>query len=505
MTHKNKINIVFNTISNYLGQGYAIVVAAIITPFYLQYLGAEAFGLVGFFMVLQNLLNLLDMGLSATLVRQVAYARGQVNGFERFQNLLKSFELIFFALSVIVAMSIFFGRNWLSHNWIKSSVLSYEHVAYCISIMGLIIGMRFFSTLYRGGVIGFEDQVWINKFGIIINSLKYIGSFLVLVYVSNDIGNFFEYNLVIGFVEVTLLGRRFYLNLPPFDSPVTWLEIDWGVFREGLPFTLGIAYTSTILIIITQFDKLLLSGFLSLEYFGYFSLIALIAGAVISLSTPVFMAFAPRMTMLVSGGKVKEMVGVYVNMTQVTTWISFSSAVLIGVFSREILFSLTGNEKSFVWGREILFWYALGSGVFVLGTFQYYLQNALGVLRLHIIGLTLAFFIQAPLIYLVTAKYGALGAARLWFVFSLIWFLGWTAVVHGRLVPGFHLKWLVKDILPMLFYILALSFLVRMMVSIDMNESRLVVAVKTAISSIAFLLATSICVRSFREKFRIKF
>ena len=88
----NTISIKLNAITNYIGQFYALGVAVIITPFYLQYLGAEAYGVVGFFIVMQNWLNLLDMGLSTTLVRQVAYARGKVNGFSKFHHLLRSFE-----------------------------------------------------------------------------------------------------------------------------------------------------------------------------------------------------------------------------------------------------------------------------------------------------------------------------------------------------------------------------------------------------------------------------
>lgn len=496
----NKINIKLNTITNYIGQGYTIAVAIIITPFYLQYLGAEAYGLIGFFMVMQNWLNLLDMGLSTTLGRQVAYARGRINGFEKFQNLLRSFELVFFVLTLSVVISVYFSSDWLADSWIKSIALSPANISYCITIMGLIIGLRLFATIYRSGINGFEDQVWINKTSVVINSLKYIGSFLILVYISNDIRRFFEYQLAIGVLEAALLGRRFYFNLPSLDPSITWLKIDWSVFRKILPFSLSITYTSAILIGITQFDKLLLSGSLSLAEFGYFSLITLIAGAVISLSAPVFLAFLPRMTVLVSKSNIKEMIAVYVNMTQIATWITFSSAVLISIFSQEILYSLTGDKKAFIWGHEILIWYALGSGVFVLGSFQYYLQNAFGTLRLYVIGSTLSLVIQLPLIYLVTIKYGALGAGQLWFAFSAMWFLGWTMIVHAKLVPGFHLKWLSKDLLPMLVWIIIFSYLVKKIAFIDMSESRIIIAVKTTVVSIIFLTITSTSVRSIRHK-----
>lgn len=503
------MSIKHNVITNYIGQGYAIMVAIVFTPFYLQYLGAEAYGLVGFFIVMQNWLNILDMGLSTTLGRQVAYARAQANGFEKFQNLLRSFELIFFTLTVCIVVCIFIGSEWISVNWIKSKEISSETISYCILIMGLIIGLRFFSTIYRSGINGFEDQVWINKALIVINSLKYIGSFFILLYISSDIKHFFQYQLVIGFFEFVILGRRFYFNLPRFQYFITWFRIDWGLFLKILPFTLGIAYTSAILTVVTQFDKLLLSGFLTLQEFGYYSLITLIAGSIVNLATPVFLAFLPRMIMLVSKNEIKEMISIYVNMTQLVTWISLSAALLLSIYSQEILYILTGDKTAYDWGHEALIWYVLGSSIFVMGSFQYYLQNAFGTLRLYVIGSTLSLVLQAPLIYFVITKYGALGAGKLWFAYSLIWFLGWTAIVHNKIIPGFHLGWLIKDLLPIIIFVLAISYLMNVFVYIDMNDSRITISLKMAIVFIVFLMITSVCVRSIRtnifSKFRLNF
>ena len=41
-----------NTIANYIGQFYTMFIGIFMLPFYLEYLGAEAYGLVGFFTML---------------------------------------------------------------------------------------------------------------------------------------------------------------------------------------------------------------------------------------------------------------------------------------------------------------------------------------------------------------------------------------------------------------------------------------------------------------------
>jgi O-antigen/teichoic acid export membrane protein len=494
-------NIKLNTITNYIGQGYTIAVSIIITPLYLQYLGAESYGLIGFFMMMQNWLNLLDMGLSTTLGRQVAFARGQTNGFVEFKHLLRSFEIIFFIIALSILFGVYFESDWVAYKWIKSNHLSSESISNCIIIMGILIGLRFFSTAYRSGINGFEDQIWINKVSVIITSMKYIGSLLFIAYVSNDVKLFFEYQLAIAVIEAWILGKRFYYHLPSSIISKKWFKVDWRIFQGILPFTLSITYTSAILIIITQFDKLLLSGSLSLGEFGYFSLITLVTGGIISLSIPVFLAFLPRLTMLAAKSSHEELISVYVNMTQIITWITFSATMIIIVYPQEILYSLTGDNRTYIWGGKTLFWYALGSGTYVLGTFQYYLQNALGTLRLYVIGSTLSLMVQAPLIYFVTTKYGAIGASQLWFVYSTIWFFGWTLVVHSKCMPGFHFKWLTKDLVPILFCTAALSYVINKITYFDTSESRSIVVLKLTIISIIFLSLTSTSVRSIRNNF----
>ncbi len=76
MTDSQKLSMLRNTGLSYAGQAYALLVGLLILPFYLGHLGAEAYGLIGFFAVLQAWLQLLDAGLSPSLVRQLAFFVG---------------------------------------------------------------------------------------------------------------------------------------------------------------------------------------------------------------------------------------------------------------------------------------------------------------------------------------------------------------------------------------------------------------------------------------------
>lgn len=489
-----------NSIANYIGQSYTIMIGIVITPLYLQFLGAEAYGLVGLFALLQAWLALLDLGLSPTLARQVAYARGQENGFDFFKRLLKSFELIFLGLASLIIIGIFFASDWIAQSWIKAESLDPAVIVYCIVLMGIMIGLRWFAGLYRSGINGLEDQVWLNAANIVLISLKFIGALILLAFITQDVRHFFEYQLVIGFIELAVFAQRFYKKMPVTPNPPGLVAFDWQAVKSVAPFALSIAYTAGIWVLITQTDKLILSGVLSLAEFGYFSLVALVAGGITMLSGPISQAIMPRMTMLLAQGKKEEMLRYYSQGSQIVTFISFSVALMIGLYAEPLLYAWTGNREAASWGAEVLIWFALGNGVLAIGAFQYYLQSCFGQLRLHVIGSTISAVIQVPLIYFAAVNYGAVGAGIAWFSFRTLWFLWWTPIVHSRFVPGFHLKWMFKDILPIIAVLSSVALLLSSQFELSLEQNRLLLFAEMAGLGVSLLVLSALSVPLIRQK-----
>ena len=52
-----------DVLANYLGQGWQVIMALAFVPLYIKYLGIEAYGLIGIFVVIQAWLSLFDMGM----------------------------------------------------------------------------------------------------------------------------------------------------------------------------------------------------------------------------------------------------------------------------------------------------------------------------------------------------------------------------------------------------------------------------------------------------------
>ncbi|MEN8219711.1 MAG: oligosaccharide flippase family protein [Pseudomonadota bacterium] len=207
-----------NTIANFLGVGYTTMIGVVILPLYLQYLGEEAFGLVGFFTVLQAWMQLLDMGMSPMLSRQAARARGHNIKFIELKKLLRSLEIIFFTLALIIVLSILVSSDWIANYWLKVELLALTDVAFCIALMGMMIGLRFFSSLYRSGIMGMENQVLLNIANIVLTTLKFVGALLLLHFVTQEIVYFFIYQLILSIIELAVLSAMFYRLIPATDK-----------------------------------------------------------------------------------------------------------------------------------------------------------------------------------------------------------------------------------------------------------------------------------------------
>lgn len=460
-----------NIIANYIGQGYITLIGIFMPPFYLEYLGAEAYGLVGFFSLIGTLLAVLSMGLSPTLARQIALERGRdEHDFFRLRQLLRSIELIFLILTLSVGLGIGLGSFWIADHWLSVEQLPQSDVAYCISLMGIIIGSNWFGLLYRGGIQGTEKMVWLSVAGIIMASLRYLLAYAMLRWLTNEPRHFFEFQLAISLIELVLFGIKFYSLLPRTHE--THYGFSWSALKAVLPFTSGIAYTSSLWILLTQSDKLILSHLLPLREYGYFALVGVVANGLLTLVYPVSQALLPRLTLLLSQGNEHEMPQLYRKATQLVATIIFPIAGTIALFSKQVLYAWTGDSAAALWASPILTWFILGNCILTMTVFPNYLQYAHGKLRLQVINSSINAVVQLPILLYAANYYGVLGVAYSWFGIRLLAFFIFPAIVHCSLVQGLHSRWLFVDILPRLLVTLICLTLSSIVMSIFAFQSR---------------------------------
>ncbi|WP_291997850.1 oligosaccharide flippase family protein [Candidatus Accumulibacter sp. ACC012] len=436
-----------NVFATYVSQLYTTLIGIAILPVYIQYMGAEAYGLIGFYAMLQAWFHLLDMGLAPTMARQTAQFNGGAITALTLRRLLRALEAVFIGVAIVGVIALLAGADTIATSWLKVEHLPVSQVSDSIRLMAGIIGLRWIAGLYRGAIGGFEQQVWLGK----LNAGAATARFVLVLVIFETLGttplHFFAYQLLVACVETALLAQKAYRLMPVLGEGES---APWSLtpLRNVMKFSLTVAFTSSVWVFVTQTDKLVLSKMLPLSTYAYFTLGVLVASGVTIMSGPISTALLPRLSRLHAQGDEQGLLELYRQATQFVVAIAAPLAIMLACFAEPLLVAWTGSAETAQQAAPVLRLYALGNGVLSLGAFPYYLQFAKGNLRLHMIGNLLFVVLLIPSIVAATYWYGATGAGWAWLGANTAYFLLWVPLVHHRLAPGLHWQWLGRDIAP---------------------------------------------------------
>lgn len=477
-----------NILASYITQIYVTLVGILILPMYLKYMGAEAYGLVGFFTMLQAWFNLLDMGLTPTVARETARFRGGATDALSYRRLLRALQLIFFAVALLGGGAMFVFSGHIADGWLKVQTLPLAQVKIALQLMAMGVALRWMSGLYRGCISGSERLVWLGGFNAFVATLRFVGVLPVLIWMGHTPAVFFTYQLLVAVVELAGLAAKAHGLFPgvPAGQQLGWSPASLFLpIKSVLKFSLTIAFTSSVWVLVTQTDKLVLSKLLPLADYGYFTLAVLAASGVMMISGPISGALMPRMARLQAEGDEAGLIALYRNATQMVAVIAIPACLVLAFFAEQVLWVWTGDAHAATQAAPVLRLYALGNGFLAMAAFPYYLQFAKGDLKLHLIGNAIFILLLIPSLVWATWTYGAVGAGYAWLGSNAIYFFAWVPLVHGRFVKGLHWQWLIKDLIPIA--VLGLMSMIALYVSVPLPQARLEMLALVVISGVSVL------------------
>ncbi|MBI3675253.1 MAG: oligosaccharide flippase family protein [Proteobacteria bacterium] len=426
-----------NAIAGYAGTFFSAVLNLVFVPLYVHFLGAEAYGLVGFMAALYAALTFLDVGLSATLSRQLARFRGGGYTAGEIGRLIGTFEWVFVGLAIAFALGVFAFSGYFAHDWFKAHALNLNSVRLSVCLMGLIVAARWCGSFYRSGLFGLEQIVWVNGFGIAL-SLFYSAMILVVLIFWPDVRLFFACQLLVSVVELFVLRARLQASLGK-GVPIRGFSVQ--LLREHGSFSLSVALISSLWVVVMQTANLVLSKILPLAEFGYFSVAVAAAYGVTLLYSPIGQSLRPRMTFHAARGDMRSLQELVLLVSQVTFVVSAPVALTFALVPRSLLYSWTGNSAISSQMGTVLALYALGYLGAALVTPSSYLQLALGNLRLQIIGRIAVVILHVPIVILATLSYGAWGAALVWSIENFVYLGLWVPIMFRSDLPSVVVPW----------------------------------------------------------------
>ena len=411
-------------------------------PVYLHYLGAEGYGLIGFFALLQAWLSLLDLSIGQTLNREVARFQTGAHTPSGIWTLVRSCEAVALAAALAAVGVIGWGADWLAGNWVRAISLSVDQVAQAIVLMGVVVGLRVLESLYRGALVGTQRHVLLNVLGAVVATLRWGGAALMLAVVRADVLVFFAWQVLASLAAVLIYGFTLYqvLARPPGRVAVSVRALA-TVWR----FSAAMLATGALALVLTQMDKLLLSRLLSLEAFGAFSIAVLASNALYQLVGPVTQAYSPRLTALVAQHNEPGLRRTYHQGAQAMAVVLAPGALVLSTFSEPILKLWTQDASLAHQAAPVLSWLALGTMLNGLMGMPHMLQLAHGWPGLAVRINLVAVAFMVPLLLAVAPRQGAIGTAQLWLGLNIVTMLAGAHLMHRRLLPREQARWYWED------------------------------------------------------------
>jgi O-antigen/teichoic acid export membrane protein len=430
-----------NLLAGLANSAWSAIVGLAAVPFYLKYLGIEAYGLIGFFVTMQALLSLLDMGMALTINREVARCSAAGN-LKEAGKLLHTLAVVYWTMAGLIAMVFLALAPLIAGYWLQSKQFSPQTIAHAVMLMGLVVACRWPIGLYQGALIGAQRMTISGAINMVMVTVASLGAVTVLAFVSPTIDAFFVWQASVGLLyAITMRAAAWWVISKEMAGHFYGAHI-----RRVLRFSLGVGAISFSGLVLTQLDKVILSKTLGLESFGKYMLATMVASSLYILIVPIFNITYPRFSALVAQQRLEELLVQYRTASQLLATLLFPAAMVLIILAQPLIHLWTGNEGLAVDVAPLVSLLLLAYALHGVMHMPYALMLAQGETKsMFAIYIALIFAI-VPLTVILSLLYGAVGGAFAQLLLFMFYFFVGTWVTHRRYFKGHAAVWLSKDV-----------------------------------------------------------
>lgn len=431
-----------NLLASISHSAWSAIVSLAVVPVLIAILGVESYGLVGLYVSAQGMLYILDMGLAPAVNREVA--ANTISGENpRSADLLATLAYIYWSMAAVIAIGFLVLAPAIAAHWLRTVNLSQASVASAVTLLGLVIALRWPAALYQNALMGAQRLTITSSIGIVYVTLSQGGGVLVVWLVAPTVQAFFLWQALCALMY-SLLMRHFARR--EFGSS-TVRRPQFRLLKKLWRFSLAMMGVSVTTIILMQLDKLLLSNLLGLDDFGRYSIAVLLASALYILLTPTFNNIFPRFSARIAADQHSELEQDYRQGTRLLCSALFPAALAGVFFSYEVLAVWTGNRDLAAAVSPVLSLLLLGGALNGAMHFPYALQLAAGKSQLPFLINSILCVVFVPLVVTLAGAFGMRGGAAAWLILNVIYLLMGTWLTHRVLLRGIGLRWLAYDVI----------------------------------------------------------
>jgi O-antigen/teichoic acid export membrane protein len=455
-----------NVLANVAGLGFTAVGQLIFLPVYLRLLGPEAFGLIGFFAAMTGLLQILDMGLSVTVNRELARHASRPAGLDEARDLIRTIEVGYWPVGIFFGLVIILAANWIGEWWFEAATLDRKVITDAVRLMGIMFVMQWPATLYHGGLMGLEKQRQYNAIKVVAVGGMHIGGVAALLVIDRSIQALFVVHAVAYLLQTVCLRWMLWRAL---GTGKVRARVRIETLSRVRDFALGTTVLAVSGALLLQADRIVLSRMLPLTAFGYYALASVGASGLFIISNAFYYAALPRLAVLADSGKVDSAGRFYVATVRALAVLLFPAACTIAWFAPDIMRAWTGSITAADTAAPVLRFLAIGVALHGLVDLVTSLQLAYGWpsigVRLNLLSLA----ILLPGLVYTADRFGAAGAAAFWACLKAGQLLAGAMYTHQRVLRGYGLAWAAAIVLPA---VAAVAATVSVRQLIGVRESR---------------------------------
>src|SRR5258708_1550772 len=311
-------------------------------PLYIKFMGIEAYGLIGFYLMFQAMLQVLDLGLSPTMSREMARYSVQPEKADEARDLVRTLEIGYWLIGIVAGAAFVAASPWVATHWIKATTIPVRSIRQAVMLMGVLAVFQWPLSFYQGGLMGLRKQVLFNVLRIIAVTVSNGGAVLVLWLVSPTIQAFFLWLVAMNAVQVVLLTFFLWKSLPPAARAP---QFAFGLVRNIGRFAAGVSGIAGFSLVLGQADKVILSKLFSLKVFGYYTIAGMFGAGLVMIVSSVFNTIYPQFSALVAQGDEEALIRLYHGATQLMLLLIIPPALVLSLFSVEVLQLWTRNAE----------------------------------------------------------------------------------------------------------------------------------------------------------------
>lgn len=425
-----------------LSRGLAALLGLLALPLYIRYLGVEAYGVVGFFATLQVLVAFMDLGLPATLTRQLAVMSRSPEGLAQARDLASTFERACMATAVLIGLVLLLAAPWVASQWVRPQALTATQVSQALQLAAVSLATGWPVNLYSAGLAGLHRQVPLAIVTAVFGLLRVVVT-LVFLWWYPTLESYFMAQVLVGLVQSAVMHVQMWGELAlPGHRPVPL----WSALTQSRRFAGGITVITVTSIVLVQADKLVLSHLLELPDFGTYVVAGALAGSLYMVIGPVFQVVYPRLSSMWRSESEVDRVGFYHAASQALAWMLLPLCAAMACFPEASLYVLTADAALSDKAAPILMALLLGVACNGVMNVPYALQLAAGWTSLSVWFNLAAAVILVPLTWWLASRHGALGGAIAWSMVHVGHFVLMPTVMHRRLLPQHNLHWYLYDV-----------------------------------------------------------